>query len=74
MNIRQEVYIGEQQSFNRYMVECEFSSSLLLSQKKPVLIDTWWNVNQDILTREEFGHWGFNRYMVECEFKRMFLT
>ena len=21
------------------------SSSLLLSQKKPVLIDTWWNVN-----------------------------
>ena len=32
-----------------------------------VLIDTWWNVNKDILTREEFGHWGFNRYMVECE-------
>ena len=36
-------------SFNRYMVECEFIVHLRHLQKHLVLIDTWWNVNFDIL-------------------------
>ena len=34
--------------FNRYMVECEFFSSASISSSAPVLIDTWWNVNDTI--------------------------
>ena len=32
-----------------------------------VLIDTWWNVNEDLNTIEQMTKTGFNRYMVECE-------
>ncbi len=33
-------------SFNRYMVECEFSQRKgLPAWTRTVLIDTWWNVN-----------------------------
>ena len=31
--------------FNRYMVECEYFSSMILLTLRIVLIDTWWNVN-----------------------------
>ena len=30
------------------MVECEFFSSASISSSAPVLIDTWWNVNDTI--------------------------
>ena len=33
-------------SFNRYMVECEFTLSHRAMEVTRVLIDTWWNVNQ----------------------------
>ena len=32
-----------------------------------VLIDTWWNVNQDFVD-SLLKISGFNRYMVECEY------
>ena len=32
-------------SFNRYMVECEFRFLLDVTFRNQVLIDTWWNVN-----------------------------
>ena len=31
--------------FNRYMVECEWLSTVSVCDKTMVLIDTWWNVN-----------------------------
>ena len=31
--------------FNRYMVECEYLICFSFSISSPVLIDTWWNVN-----------------------------
>ena len=33
------------QSFNRYMVECEYQFLLKSKHHYLVLIDTWWNVN-----------------------------
>ena len=33
-----------------------------------VLIDTWWNVNENIMLVHHKCHNSFNRYMVECEF------
>ena len=53
-------------SFNRYMVECELFTPLLL--KHPplrVLIDTWWNVNT-LKSPDAKTDSSFNRYMVEC--------
>ena len=38
-------------SFNRYMVECESISPLLLLFHFLVLIDTWWNVNMGCYRR-----------------------
>ena len=32
-------------SFNRYMVECEFVCAIASQTSFCVLIDTWWNVN-----------------------------
>ena len=32
-----------------------------------VLIDTWWNVNRDVVLSFENWEQRFNRYMVECE-------
>ncbi len=32
-----------------------------------VLIDTWWNVNENTIV-QEIDLSSFNRYMVECEF------
>ena len=38
----------QQIGFNRYMVECEFCDvSSAYECRTAVLIDTWWNVNQD---------------------------
>ena len=37
-------------SFNRYMVECEFRVYPLRVMFVNVLIDTWWNVNEEIKT------------------------
>ena len=34
-------------SFNRYMVECEYILKLESKRIITVLIDTWWNVNDD---------------------------
>ena len=31
-----------------------------------VLIDTWWNVNQEAQRKDRY-FFGFNRYMVECK-------
>ena len=45
------VYTGE--SFNRYMVECEFYISGFEFRCTYVLIDTWWNVNEEP-THNEF--------------------
>ena len=36
-------------------------------QSRPVLIDTWWNVNLYSQSSLENCLSGFNRYMVECE-------
>ena len=33
-------------SFNRYMVECEYSITFIFDFTPSVLIDTWWNVNK----------------------------
>ena len=33
------------EGFNRYMVECESVTRVFMKLIKPVLIDTWWNVN-----------------------------
>ena len=33
------------ESFNRYMVECEYYQGRLDELNAGVLIDTWWNVN-----------------------------
>ena len=33
-------------SFNRYMVECEFYHFKAAYERRTVLIDTWWNVNE----------------------------
>ena len=44
---------------------------IIFDLQNQVLIDTWWNVNQefvDSLLRLS----GFNRYMVECELKARF--
>ena len=35
-------------SFNRYMVECEYITALRLLKSISVLIDTWWNVNNNL--------------------------
>ena len=32
-------------SFNRYMVECEFTVIIIVINRLVFLIDTWWNVN-----------------------------
>ena len=48
------------------MVECEYRYFLTQVVNKKVLIDTWWNVNNNayfIMTVQN----SFNRYMVECE-------
>ena len=34
--------------FNRYMVECEYTTKELDGKFFSVLIDTWWNVNEQI--------------------------
>ena len=53
-------------SFNRYMVECESTKEFVKVADISVLIDTWWNVNDERLTNRVYTL-GFNRYMVECE-------
>ncbi len=45
---KQRLECGMIEGFNRYMVECEFFSSASISSSAPVLIDTWWNVNDTI--------------------------
>ena len=37
-------------SFNRYMVECESFEYYINSFCFTVLIDTWWNVNEKLVT------------------------
>ena len=37
-------------SFNRYMVECEYWFPVPLAYTVLVLIDTWWNVNEKLVT------------------------
>ena len=53
------------------MVECECYSLPLMALTFPVLIDTWWNVNECFKNIKEYVHNSFNRYMVECEFNRI---
>ena len=36
-------------SFNRYMVECESEEKATETANKQVLIDTWWNVNENYI-------------------------
>ena len=54
--------------FNRYMVECESIHLIRVALFEPVLIDTWWNVNQALEKALAMGGMRFNRYMVECEY------
>ena len=49
------------------MVECEFSCISDHLHSNPVLIDTWWNVNDEQILANQGVSSGFNRYMVECE-------
>ena len=58
-------------SFNRYMVECEFINGLYRCLVNKVLIDTWWNVNEEFTNYLKEAGFSFNRYMVECEYKRI---
>ena len=37
---------AREESFNRYMVECEYKIGVDKCADKTVLIDTWWNVNK----------------------------
>ena len=53
--------------FNRYMVECEFGWIYQWCFALGVLIDTWWNVNPEMLKYVLNEAHRFNRYMVECE-------
>ena len=39
----------------------------------PVLIDTWWNVNDKCFIYSIDDYIGFNRYMVECECTSFFM-
>ena len=48
------------------MVECEYKTAQNIPTIKSVLIDTWWNVNDDNGTMRKQTV-SFNRYMVECE-------
>ena len=42
------------QGFNRYMVECEYTiSEVIRIELTSVLIDTWWNVNEDIEVKKK---------------------
>ena len=52
--------------FNRYMVECKSDYFYYLKQQIDVLIDTWWNVNSDVV-KFTGATKCFNRYMVECK-------
>ena len=52
--------------FNRYMVECKSERQIHALFAKFVLIDTWWNVNNDYIFVQHFAK-SFNRYMVECK-------
>ena len=54
--------------FNRYMVECECILKISRIIIICVLIDTWWNVNQEKQAIITMMEQRFNRYMVECEF------
>ena len=49
------------------MVECEYKKRKKGVGDERVLIDTWWNVNNDYDRRKKKVGRGFNRYMVECE-------
>ena len=49
------------------MVECESVLKIRGVLWAVVLIDTWWNVNSELVSQLEYIHEGFNRYMVECE-------
>ena len=40
-------YLFNSGGFNRYMVECECVTRGILSFLMSVLIDTWWNVNNN---------------------------
>ena len=43
----QTIHHIEHHRFNRYMVECEYSKSEPGKIDNVVLIDTWWNVNNE---------------------------
>ena len=53
--------------FNRYMVECECILKISRIIIICVLIDTWWNVNEEFTNYLREAGFSFNRYMVECE-------
>ena len=44
--IRIIAFVKQPLSFNRYMVECELNTFTSTLYPVPVLIDTWWNVNE----------------------------
>ena len=45
MNLKRGYITQQELGFNRYMVECEYSSAIVTLSFPLVLIDTWWNVN-----------------------------
>ena len=49
------------------MVECEFAYNIGSITGLTVLIDTWWNVNEEFTNYLREAGFSFNRYMVECE-------
>ena len=50
MTINNYYYDSDGNSFNRYMVECEWRQRLKQQRNQLVLIDTWWNVNKLVYT------------------------
>ena len=43
--------------FNRYMVECEYRTDAPQWHRDSVLIDTWWNVNEEEKVGADAFYW-----------------
>ena len=55
-------------SINRNILECK-SLLLLLSYKEGrVLIETYWNVNSEVVMANDLKYLGINRNILECKF------
>ena len=51
-------------------MECKFEKQVLYSFTLPELIDTLWNVNEDVLAMINNRDKGINRYIMECKYAK----